>query len=141
MTEFPSQETSAILNTIGVPLPVVNYVGLIKGRKPPYWDIVDFLIKDATRIYEKNGRTETVYNINPRVLQDEIEKFVNDEKLTSINVCRTLLALGHGVKYCEDGNKSMQEKGDFWTTTTSSGRRNYHLRVNKRTMGCLPRLL
>jgi regulator of PEP synthase PpsR (kinase-PPPase family) len=84
--------------------------------------------------YEKVGQgSEVIYTINPRVLQEEIEKRVRDEKLTTVNVCRTILALLHGSK--------LREEKDFYVTTTSSGRRNYHIRVNERTLSSLSKLL
>jgi hypothetical protein len=58
-------------------------------------------------------------------LQDEIEKKVESEKLTTINICRTIMALFYGSKLRED---------DFYVTTTSRGRRNYHIKVNARTL-------
>ena len=84
--------------------------------------------------YEKVGQgSEVIYTINPRVLQEEIEKRVRDEKLTTVNVCRTILALLHGSK--------LREEKDFYVTTTSSGRRNYNIRVNERTLSSMSRLL
>jgi regulator of PEP synthase PpsR (kinase-PPPase family) len=84
--------------------------------------------------YEKAGQSsEVVYTINPRVLQEEIEKKVRDEKLTTVNVCRTILALLYGSK--------LREEKDFYVTTTSSGRRNYHIKVNEHTLNSLSKLL
>jgi ppGpp synthetase/RelA/SpoT-type nucleotidyltranferase len=67
------------------------------------------------------------------VLQEEIEKKVTDEKLTSINVCRTVLAMLQGAK--------LNEEKDYFVTTTSSGRRNYHVNVNPRTLTQMSRML
>jgi hypothetical protein len=84
--------------------------------------------------YEKVGQgSDVIYTINPRVLQEEIEKRVRNEKLTTVNVCRTILAFLHGSK--------LREEKDFYVTTTSSGRRNYHIRVNERTLSSLSKLL
>jgi len=77
--------------------------------------------------------SETVYTINPRMLHEEIEKKVNDEKLTSVNVCRTVLAMLHGA--------SLDAEKDYYVTTTSSGRKNYHVRVNTRTLNLMSSLL
>lgn len=118
----------------GIPIPVVNYVYLIRSRRSPYYDIVEFLLRDMEFHYSRVGRpSETVYTINPRILQEEIEKRVKNEKLTTVNVCRTILALLYGSKLSEDR--------DFYVTTTSSGRRNYHIKVNNRTLHSMYKLL
>jgi hypothetical protein len=75
----------------------------------------------------------TVYTINPRVLQEEIEKVVKNEKLTTVNVCRTILAMLYGSR--------LREEKDFFVTTTSSGRRNYHIKVTNRTLSSLASFL
>jgi hypothetical protein len=110
-----------------VPIPLVNYIHLIKYHKTPYYDIVQHILKEMEMHYERTGRgSETVYTINPRVLQDEIEKKVESEKLTTINICRTILALFYGSE--------LREEDDFYVTTTSRGRRNYHIKVNTHTL-------
>jgi len=117
-----------------IPIPVVNYVHLIRSRKSPYYDIVEFLLKDMEMHYSKVGQgSEVVYTINPRMLQEEIEKRVKNEKLTTVNVCRTILALFYGSR--------LNEEKDFYVTTTSSGRRNYHIKVNNRTLNSMSRFL
>jgi len=117
-----------------IPIPLVNYVHLIRQRKSPYYEIVEFLMKDMEMHFYRSGQgTEAVYTINPRMLHEEIEKKVNDEKLTSVNICRTVLAMLHGAELNEDK--------DYFITTTSSGRRNYHVRVNPRTLDQMSRLL
>jgi hypothetical protein len=85
--------------------------------------------------YKTTGEnlSETVYTINPRVLQEEIEKRVQSEKLTTVNVCRTVLALLHASELREDK--------DFYITTTSGGRRNYHVKVNPRTLSMMCRFV
>jgi len=58
-----------------IPIPLVNYLHLIKYHKTPYHDIVQHILKDMEIHYERTGRgSETIYTINPRVLQDKIEK-------------------------------------------------------------------
>jgi len=116
-----------------IPIPLVNYVELIRRRKSPYYDIVQFLLRDMEIRYEKWQGSEVVYTINPRILQEEIERRVKDEKLTTVNVCRTILALLHGSK--------LREEKDFYVTTTSGGRRNYHVKVNTYTLSSLSRFL
>jgi len=115
-------------------IPLVNYVELIRNHKSPYYDIVQFLLKEMGMHHSRMGQSsEVVYTINPRVLQEEIEKRVKNEKLTTVNVCRTILALLYGSK--------LSEEEDFYVTTTSGGRRNYHVRVNDRTLNSMSRLL
>ena len=116
-----------------IPIPLVNYLHLIRDRKSPYYDIVQFILKEMEIHFKEGQGTEVVYTINPRVLQEEIEKRVKNEKLTTVNVCRTVLALMHGSK--------LSEEGDFYSTTTSGGRRNYHVVVNDRTLNLMWRLL
>ena len=119
-----------------IPIPLRNYVELIRNKKSPYIDVVEFLLKEMEfhlNNAERDGRSEVVCTINPRVLQEEIEKRVKNERLTTVNVCRTILALFYGSK--------LSEEKDFYVTTTSGGRRNYHVRVNQRTFYACSRLL
>jgi regulator of PEP synthase PpsR (kinase-PPPase family) len=117
-----------------IPIPLVNYIELIRNRKSPYYDVVSFLLKEMETHHSKMGQSsEVVYTINPRVLQEEIEKRVKNEKLTTVNVCRTILALLYGSK--------LEEEDDFYVTTTSGGRRNYHVRVNNHTLHSMSRFL
>ena len=123
------------IQTSGMPIPLVNYIYLIRDRKSPYYDIVQHLLTEMETHYKKSGEniSETVYTINPRVLQEEIEKKVQSEKLTTVNVCRTVLALFHASELREDK--------DFYVTTTSGGRRNYHVKVNPRTLSMMCRFV
>lgn len=118
----------------GVPIHLVNYVELIRGRRSPYYDIVQFLLKDMEMHYQRTGQgSGTVYAINPRVLQEEVEKTISDDRLTTVNVCRTILALLYG--------SDLSEEKDSYVTTTSSGRRNYHIKINSRTLTSMNRML
>jgi regulator of PEP synthase PpsR (kinase-PPPase family) len=118
-----------------IPIPFVNYVQLIRNHKSPYYDIVSFLLKEMEMHHNKIGEqtSEVVFTINPRVLQEEIEKKVKNEKLTTVNICRTILALLYGSQ--------LSEEKDFYVTTTSGGRRNYHVKVNNETLNLMSRLL
>jgi hypothetical protein len=118
---------------VDIPGPIANYVGLIRQRKPPYYDIVQYLLQEMDFHYKNSGAPEVTYTINPRILQEEIEKRVKNEKLTTRNVCRTILAMLYEAKFEEDNQ--------FWVTTTSSGRRNYHVKVNKGNLNSLSRIL
>ena len=63
-----------------IPIPLVNYIRLIKYHKSPYYEIVQHILKDMEMHYERAGRgSATIYAINPRVLQDEIEKKIKKE--------------------------------------------------------------
>ena len=122
------------IQTNKIPVPLVNYVGLIRNRKSPYYDVVYFLLKEMEIHHSRMGQSsEVVYTINPRILQEEIEKRVRNEKLTTVNVCRTILALLYGSK--------LSEEKDFYVTTTSGGRRNYHVRVNTHTLNSMSSFL
>lgn len=117
-----------------IPIPIVNYIHLIEYRKSPYYDIVQHVMKDMEMHYRRAGHSsETIYTINPRILQDEIEKKVESEKLTTVNICRTILALLYGSK--------LREEDDFYVTTTSRGRRNYHIKVNSHTLNLMHRFI
>lgn len=117
-----------------IPIPLVNYVHLIRYRKTPYYDIVKHILREMEMHYSRAGKgSETVYTINPRVLQERIEKRVESEKLTTVNICRTILALAYGSK--------LRKEDDFYVTTTSRGRKNYHIRVNDRTLSSMSRFI
>ncbi|MDI6905120.1 MAG: hypothetical protein QMD13_06510 [Candidatus Bathyarchaeia archaeon] len=117
-----------------IPIPLINYVHLIRNRKSPYYDIVQFLLKEMEMHYEKVGQgSETVYTINPRILQEEIEKKIESEKLTTLNICRSILAFLYGSK--------LHEEKDFYVTTTSGGRRNYHIKINAHTLNLMLRFV
>ncbi len=110
-----------------ISIPLANYVHLIRSHTSPYYEIGEFLMQDmATRYHELGNGSGIVYAINPRIVHEKIRKNVKSEKLTTVNVCRTILALLYGAK--------LNEKRDFFVTTTSGGRRNYHVNVNGRTL-------
>jgi hypothetical protein len=117
-----------------IPVPLINYIHLIKERKSPYYEIVEHVMKEMEMRYTTSGQgSEGVYTINPRILQEEIEKKIRDERLTTVNVCRTILALLYGAQ--------LNEERDFFVTTTSSGRRNYHIKVSNHTLNSMSKLL
>ncbi|MEM2946661.1 MAG: hypothetical protein QXM52_04875 [Candidatus Bathyarchaeia archaeon] len=123
-------------NRIGeVPIPLINYISLIKYRRSPYYDIVKHLLIEMEMHYARAGRegSEVIYTINPRMLQEAIEERLKSEKVTTVNICRTILALLYGSRLREDR--------DFYVTTTSGGRKNYHIRVNPRTLNTLKSFL
>jgi len=116
-----------------IPIPLANYLQLIKNRKSPYYDIVQFILKEMEMHLKEGQTSEVVYTINPRILQEEIEKRIRNEKLTTVNVCRTILAFMYGSR--------LDEESDFYITTTSGGRRNYHVKINDRTLNLMARFV
>jgi regulator of PEP synthase PpsR (kinase-PPPase family) len=122
------------IKTKDIPIPLVNYIELIRNHKSPYYDVVNHILKEMEMHYRSTGqRSDMVYTINPRMLQEEIEKKVSDERLTTVNVCRSILALLYGSK--------LSEEKDYYVTTTSGGRRNYHVKVNARTLNLMSRFV
>lgn len=117
-----------------IPIPLIDYVRLIILGEPPYSDIVRHVIKEMEFHYQNTGKREIVYTINPRILTGEIKLLIqNNTKLTTINVCRTIQALFRGSK--------LREGEDFYKTTTASGGKNYHIRVNPKTLNACSRTL
>ncbi|MGD8545400.1 MAG: hypothetical protein PVH12_04400 [Candidatus Bathyarchaeota archaeon] len=117
-----------------IPVPLANYIRLIKHRYHPYYDIVRHVVNDMEKHYKRTEHTSgIVYTINPRVLHEQIEAKVKSEKLTTVNICRSILALIHGSE--------LREEDDFYVTTTSHGRRNYHIKVNDRTLNSMFKLV
>ena len=112
-----------------LPIPLSNYVNLIKERRSPYYDIIQYILLDMEHHLEKAGCSEVIYTINPRRLHREIEDTIKSEKLTTTNICRTILAFFYGT----------QLKGgeDFFVTTSARGRKNYHVKLTPFTMSLL----
>jgi len=121
------------VKNLDIPIPLINYVNLIKQKKSPYYEIVKYLLRDMEIRYRRAGVSEVVYTINPRQLQKEIEDRIRSEKVTTINICRTVLALLYG--------SNLRREDDFYVTTSSRGRRNYHIRVTQQTLMNLYRFL
>lgn len=122
-----------------LPIPLANYFRLLKQRKSPYYDIIQHLLKEMEIHYEiskgNQNYSEVIYSINPRVLQEELEKKIeeNREKLTTLNICRTILAFLYGSR--------LREGKDFYVTTTSGGRRNYHVILNTKNLNLMSRFV
>jgi len=106
-----------------ISIPLINYLNLIEDKKSPYYDLILYIVSDMERHYKKmNSRNELIYAINPRRLKKEIEDEIPSKKLTSINISRTILALLHGSRLRKDEH--------YFVTTSSGGRKNYHIKVN-----------
>ena len=117
-----------------IPIPLANYIDLIKNGKSPYYDVVKHLLKEMEIHYTRMGdRSEVVYTINPRILEKELREKIQNPKLTKVNVCRSILAFFYGSK--------LEEGEDFFISTTSGGRKNYHIKINEKTFPKLKNFL
>lgn len=105
-----------------VPIPLANYLRLIERKRSPYYDLVEYLINDMERAHKKAPRQSIIYAINPRRLKEEIDEKIPDDKLTPINISRTVLAMLYGSK--------LEKDEDYYVTTSSGGRKNYHIKLN-----------
>lgn len=113
-----------------IPSPISNYINLIKERRSPYYDCIRYILLEMERHLMNSGRSEIIYTINPRRLEEEINEMIKSNmKLTSVNISRTVLALFYGSR--------LKEEEDWYKTTSSKGRKNYHVRVNSHTIHTL----
>ncbi len=113
-----------------VPIPLINYLNLIERKRSPYYDLICYLISDMEENYKhRHPHKSIIYTINPRLLKKEIEDEIPSKKLTTINISRTILALFYGSK--------LQKDEDYYITTSSGGRKNYHLKVNSNILSSL----
>jgi hypothetical protein len=120
----------AVSEVSKIPIPLVNYYNLIEKKKSPYYDLILYIISDMEKSLKKtNPNVGFVYAINPRRLKEEIEETIPNDKLTSINISRTVLALLYGSKLRKDK--------DYYTTTSSGGRKNYHIKVDNNILSSL----
>ncbi|MCW4052391.1 MAG: hypothetical protein NWE78_04165 [Candidatus Bathyarchaeota archaeon] len=107
-----------------------SYLNLIQRKESPYYDLVRHIIMDMEKSYRKSGpRRGVIYTINPRQLKEEIEEKIPNKKLTPINISRTILALLYGSE--------LEKDEDYYTTTSSGGRKNYHIKVNMNNLSTL----
>lgn len=115
---------------IKIPIPLSNYLNLIDRKESPYYDLINYIVEDMEKNYKKgHPKHGIIYTINPRMLKEEIEERIPSEKLTSINISRTVLALLYGSR--------LQKDEDYYVTTSSGGRKNYHIRVNHNILSAL----
>jgi hypothetical protein len=119
-----------------IPIPLVNYVELIRKGKGPYYDVAKFISDEMIKIKERYGdefytlKDYPTLQISPRLVKEEIEKRIKDERLTSINVCRSILATLYGSR--------LEKEKDFFATTRSGGGiGSYHIKVNQRTLSSI----
>jgi hypothetical protein len=112
-----------------IPIPLVNYLHLIERKKSPYYELILYVLKDMERNYNKGPNHGIIYTINPRQLKEKVEDSITSDKLTSINISRTILALLYGSRLKKDE--------DYYVTTSSGGRKNYHIKVNRNILSIL----
>ncbi len=113
-----------------IPIPLINYYNLIEKKKSPYYDLILYIISDMEKTY-KRGHTPhgVIYSINPRRLKKEIDEKIPSEKLTPMNISRTILAFLYG--------SNLQKGEDYYVTTSSGGRKNYHVKLNRSNLSML----
>jgi hypothetical protein len=104
-----------------IPIPLSNYLNLIERKQSPYYDLILFILADIERTYKSAPYNGVIYTINPRQLKEEVDKRISSDKLTPINISRTVLALMYGSRLRKDK--------DYYVTTSSGGRKNYHIKV------------
>jgi len=107
-----------------LPNPIANYWNLVKNRRSPYYDWLQHIIKNAESFKEEYP-DQTFYLINTRELVKKIEKENPDEKLSTVNLSRTILAILQGSKELKEGKDK-----DYYDTATSGGKRNYHIKIS-----------
>ena len=112
-----------------IPIPLANYLRLIERKRSPYYDLVEYLIADMERAQKKASKHGVIYSINPRRQKEEIDEKIPDEKLTPINISRTILAMLYGSK--------LEKDEDYYVTTSSGGRKNYHIKVSPSILSTL----
>lgn len=112
-----------------IPIPLSNYISLIERKKSPYYDLILYILSDMEKNYKNGPRHGIVYTINPRRLKGEVEEKILSEKLTTINISRTILAFLYGSK--------LRKGEDYYVTTSSGGRKNYHIKVNRSVLSML----
>ncbi len=113
-----------------IPIPIINYLHLIERKQSPYYDLILYVLSDMERnLKEAHLNHGIIYTINPRQLKEEIQKKIPGKKLTPINISRTILALLYG--------SDLRKGEDYYSTTSSGGRKNYHIKITKSNLSLL----
>jgi hypothetical protein len=112
-----------------IPIPLSNYLGLIERKQSPYYELLLYILADMERTRKNAPYDGSIYTINPRQLKEEVERKISSDKLTPINISRTILALMYGSKLKKDE--------DYYVTTSSGGRKNYHIKVTRTVVSSL----
>jgi hypothetical protein len=113
-----------------LPIPLSNYLQLIRKKRSPYYDLLQYVISDMERRYmalEYSGGD--VYLINPRTLLKQVEEKIPSDKITTVNIGRVMLAALRG--------SNLRKGKDYYVTTSSSGRKNYHIKLNSAVLAAL----
>jgi len=106
---MPKRETPRI---------VLNYLRLIRERQYPYFLIAKRLVDDMEAYYQPRSPAEVIYTLNPKWLYRELDPEIKHEKLTVKNISRVIRAFLTGKKI------------EYYTTTSTSGCRNFHIELN-----------
>ena len=112
-----------------IPIPLSNYLSLIEKKQSPYYDLILYILADIERTYKAAPHNGVIYAINPRQLKEEVDRKIPGDKLTTINISRTILALLLGSR--------LQKDEDYYVTTSSGGRKNYHIKVTPNVLSSL----
>ena len=112
-----------------IPIPLSNYLNLIDRKQSPYYDLILYILADIERTYKAAPHNGVIYMINPRQLKEKIDKKISSDKLTTINISRTVLAFMLGSR--------LQKDEDYYVTTSSGGRKNYHIKVTSAVLSSL----
>lgn len=106
---MPKRETPRI---------VLNYLQSLRERRYPYYLILKWFADDAEAYYKKRSPAEVIYTLNPKWLHRELNKEIIHEKLTVKNISCMIRAF------------LTRKKLEYYTTTTSSGCKSYHIVLN-----------
>ena len=112
-----------------IPIPIANYLGLIERKQSPWYDLYLFILADIERTQNNAPYSGSIYTINPRQLKEDVKRKIPNDKLTPINISRTFLALMYGSR--------LKKNEDYYVTTSSGGRKNYHIRVTPSVVSSL----
>ena len=113
-----------------IPIPIINYLHLIERKQSPYYDLILYVLSDMERnLKEAHLNHGIIYTINPRQLKEEIQEKIPGKRLTPINISRTILALLYG--------SDLRKGEDYYATTSSGGRKNYHIKITKSNLSLL----
>jgi hypothetical protein len=104
---------------------VLNYLRLIREREYPYYMIAKRLVDDMEAYYQPRSPAEVIYTLNPKWLYKKLDPEIKHEKLTIMNVGRIIRAFLSGKKL------------DYYTTTSTGGRKSYHVALNVQVIKAL----
>jgi len=97
---------------------VFNNSQSLGERQRLHYLIVKWFCDDVEAYYKKRSPTEVIFTINPKWLHRELDKVQKHEKLTLRNISSIIRAF------------LAKEKLEYYTTSTSSGGKSYHIVLN-----------